>query len=156
MRRAALIAALAAAALGAWLAPSRGEQPAPQVSAREAVRFETLDVVIDVGTSSLAAYQFELLASNGATIVGVEGGEARAYAEAPYYDAAALAGGRIIVGALAGEGEPTTGAARVARLHMRVEGGVAPRYECVLRVAAMADASPIGSATITVREGTSR
>lgn len=156
MRRAVLIAALAAAAIGAWLAPSRGEQPAPQPFAREAVRFETVDIFIDVGTSSLAAYQFELLASDGATIVGVEGGESGAYAEAPYYDAAALAGGRIIVGALADEGEPTTGAARVARLHMRVEGGVAPRYECVLRVAATADASPIAGATITVREGASR
>lgn len=156
MRRAALIVALVAATLAAWLAPTRGEQPTPQPSAREAVRFETLDVVIDVGTSSLAAYQFELLASDGATIVGVEGGEPGAFAEAPYYDPAALAGGRIIVGALAGEGEPITGAARVARLHMRVAGGVAPRYECVLRVAATADASPIGGATITVREGTSR
>lgn len=156
MRHTAWIAALTVAAMGAWLAPSRGEQPASRPSAREAVRFETLDVVIDVGTSSLAAYQFELLASEGATIVGVEGGEARAYAEAPYYDAAALAGGRIIVGALAQEGEPTTGAARVARLHMRVEGDEAPRYECVLRVAATADASPIAGATITVREGTSR
>ena len=99
-----------------------------------AARFEAVDVYVDSGQSALAAYQFELtVASGNATIVGVEGGEHAAFASAPYYDPAALAGGRIIISALSTGSELPAGRTRVARVHMRVEGTA--EYGAALTVA---------------------
>ena len=67
MKRPLLILTAALLALGAWLTPMRADEritPAP-------VRFEAVDIVIDSGSAPLAAYQFELSAPAGVTIVTV-------------------------------------------------------------------------------------
>jgi hypothetical protein len=107
------------------------EDPAP-------ARFRPVNVYIDSGSESLAAYQIEIKAGNGAPcaeIVGVEGGEHPAFRAAPYYDPAALHGGRIIIGALSTETNLPRGKARVAVLHVR-ETGPACRYEAHVLAAA--------------------
>lgn len=147
--------AVGVAMLGLCLPMMRASERAAWTVAAEA-RFEAVDVIVDSPDAPLATYQFEFMAPAGVSIVGVESGEHAAYREAPYYDAAALMGGRIIVGALGDGTDLPTGPTRVARLHLRIEGGAEPRYECVLRVAADADAKRIGNAAITVREGMMR
>lgn len=89
--------------------------------------FEAIDVVVDAGAEQLGAYQVEVRA-NGATLVGVEGGEG-AYAAAPYYDPAALHGGggggageRIVLAAFSTAGQLPSGRVRVARLHVQTDG----------------------------------
>jgi len=73
---------------------------AVRFNAEPAVRFAPLHIYLDCGSQSLGAYQFELKAASGRVkIVGVEGGQHPAFAEAPYYDPAALANDRIIVAA---------------------------------------------------------
>lgn len=103
------LALLALAALGA--AP----QQAPP-------RFVALEVYIDTGDKALAAWQFELACD--AKIVGVEGEK-----EPPYYDPAALQGGRIVLASFTTDPNPPAGRVRVARLHMEERGAVeyAPR-----------------------------
>jgi len=56
-------------------------------TSKPGVRFAPLHIFLDSGSSSLAAYQFELKAVAGQIkIVGVEGGRHEAFKEAPYYD----------------------------------------------------------------------
>ena len=76
--------------------PSTGErgQSGAGTSASDAVRFGSVDVFIDSGPAALAAYQFELdVTAGNVTLVGVEGGEHRAFQQAPYYDPRAHARG---------------------------------------------------------------
>jgi hypothetical protein len=102
-------------------------------------RFTALDVFVDAGGMPLAAYQVEVIASEGAAkVAGVEGGESAAFRAPPYYDPAALEGGRVIIAAFTLEASPPAGRMRVARLHFLEEGPV--RYE----VKAMAAAAPGG------------
>ena len=104
-------------------------QSAPR-SDVQAVRFESVDVFLDSFTHKLAAYQFELLAAGGhAEIVGLEGGEHKAFAHAPYYDPAALQGNRVIVAAYSVDAELPTGKTRVARIHMQITGAEVPEYQ---------------------------
>ncbi|MHC4072458.1 MAG: hypothetical protein ACYTGS_10570, partial [Planctomycetota bacterium] len=68
------------------------------MTAEPSVRFAPLHIYLDSGSRPLAAFQFELKAAAGQIeIVGVEGGQHKAFAEAPYYDPAALANDRIII-----------------------------------------------------------
>jgi hypothetical protein len=83
-------------------------------------RFVTVDFYID-SDKPLAAYQFELMASN-AKIAGLEGGNVKAFAEAPYYDPTALKGGRIVVAAFTTDENAPKGKIRVARLHLMETG----------------------------------
>src|SRR3982751_87227 len=83
------------------------------------MRFAAIDVMVDSKEMKLGAWQVEVVVAKGnATIVGVEGGEHAAYKKAPYYDAKALAGGRIIVAAFDAGADLPMGETRVARLHM--------------------------------------
>ena len=51
------------------------------------VRFTPLDLYIDSGQTALAAYQVEVhFDPEKVKIVGIEGGETKAYNPAPYYD----------------------------------------------------------------------
>lgn len=86
-------------------------------------RFTMVDVVVDSGEQRLAAWQVEVKAEQGdVQIVGVEGGASRqVYRDPPYYDPAALSGGRIIVASYTTKDAPA-GKVHVARLHLRVEG----------------------------------
>ncbi len=127
VRGVALAAALALAAIAA---------------ADGSVRFAPIDIVVDVGNGRLAAYQIELVVRGDATVVGVEGGAPAAFKAAPYYDPAALAGGRIIVAAFSTADELPSGRIQVATLHMR-EQGAAPQYEVRVMAAADSDGQPL-------------
>lgn len=131
---------LAAWALACALAAASAREAGPSGG----VRFRALDVSIDTGAEALAAYQVEVSAgSEGgdaaaepeAKIVGVEGGERGAYAPPPYYDPAALQGGRIILAAFTAEDDPPRGRTRVARIHMAEPEGAEVRYAARVVVA---------------------
>ncbi len=111
------------------------------------VSFRPVDVYVDSGETLLAAYQIEVLYDNSRVkIVGLEGGEAKAFNEAPYYDPAGLEKGRIVIAAFVPEDvdleEAPAGRTRVARLHLQVEGpgGDEAVYGMTIRLAVAADA----------------
>ena len=104
------------------------------------VRFAPLHIYLDSGNRPLAAYQFELKAAAGQIkIVGVEGGQHKAFKEAPYYDPAALANDRIIIAAFNTSHDLPKGRTRIATIHLQITGDVEPEYELNLTVAADAD-----------------
>ena len=81
----------------------------------QASRFVAIEVYADTGDTPLAAWQVEI--QSDAKIVGVEGPQ-----EPPYYDPAALQGGRIILAQFTTAPQPPAGRVLVARVHM-VESG---------------------------------
>jgi hypothetical protein len=102
---------------------------------------------------STAAYQFELKATAGRIeIVGVEGGEHKAFSEAPYYDPAALMHDRIIIAAFNTGQDLPAGRTRIATVHLQIIGDAEPRYELKLTVAGDADGKEI-PAEITFEKG---
>lgn len=108
------------------------------------VRFAPLHIYLDSGSQPLAAFQFELKAAAGQVeIVGVEGGQHKAFKEAPYYDPAALANDRIIIAAFNTGRELPKGRTRIATIHLQIIGDAEPDYELKLTVAADADAKEI-------------
>ncbi|MBW7990349.1 MAG: hypothetical protein FVQ84_10095 [Planctomycetes bacterium] len=118
------------------------EQDIPAVQSN--VRFAPLHIYLDSGNKSLAAYQFELKAAAGQIeIVGVEGGQHKAFRQAPYYDPAALANGRIIIAAFDTGSELPKGRTRIATIHLQIIGDAEPDYELKLTVAGDADANEI-------------
>lgn len=120
---------------------------------RSTTRFAAVDVYVDSGDVSLAAYQFELTANLGdIKIVGVEGGEHAAFQSPPYYDPSALQQGRIIIAAFNTGTDLPTGKTRVARVHVWITGDQSPEYAAELTVAGGPDGSEI-PATIRVTEG---
>lgn len=131
----------------AWHGQAAQSLPAqqPDIAAPVAgVRFEALDIRIDAGDTPLAAYQVQITAAGGeARIVGIEGGEHAAYADAPYYDPAALHEGhineRIIIAAFstAPPDELPLGSTRIARLQIAVQGEA--QYEITLQAAGAQD-----------------
>jgi hypothetical protein len=110
-----------------------GGKPAPQ---DPTLTFAAYDVFVDSGNRTLGAWQFEWRVRGGkASIVGVEGGVG-AFATAPYYDAAALQGGRIVIAAFSMAKELPQGRTRVARLHLQIEGGALPQFAAKLQACA--------------------
>lgn len=123
------------------------------LSPEAGVRFAPLHVYLDSGRRGLAAYQFELEATAGQIeIVGVEGGEHKAFSEAPYYDPAALAQDRIIIAAFNTGQDLPTGRTRIATIHLLIKGDVEPQYELNLTVAGDADGEKI-PAELTFEKG---
>ncbi len=117
------------------------------------VRFAPLHIFLDSGSRPLAAFQFELNAAAGQIkIVGVEGGQHKAFKEAPYYDPAALANDRIIIAAFNTGRELPKGRTRIATIHLQIIGDAEPDYELKLTVAADANAKEI-PAEITFEKG---
>ena len=130
-------------------------------TAQPGVRFAPLHIYIDSGNNSLAAYQFEVRAvrepplqsaAGQIKIVGVEGGQHKAFKEAPYYDPAALANDRIIIAAFSTSRDLPTGRTRIATIHLQIIGDAEPQYELKLIVAADADGKEI-PAEITFEKG---
>lgn len=146
-----VLLALAAALLG------QAPAPAPSV----ADTFITADVFIDSGPAPLAAWQVEFTGTLGGggrgtvELVGIEGGDPGPFAQPAYYDPAALAGNRVVLGAFTTQaaGLPT-GRTRVARLHLHVSGpaGAAPTLSTTLIAAADAAGAPIHATTTASRE----
>jgi len=120
-----------------FFGPAPAEVPQADVNLEESVRFMPLDVFIDSSSNELAAYQFELKTVAGKVkIVGVEGGDSDAFKEPGYYDPAALANDRIIIGAFNTGDDLPLGKTRVARIHLQVIGETEPAFEISLAVAA--------------------
>jgi hypothetical protein len=156
-----LVATLAAAALG-W--QQTGPTKLPIEPTNPGPRFVAVDVFVDSGATPLGAWQVEIKTVFGraagahptAKLVGVEGGEAAAYKQPPYYDPAALHESqiqeRIVLAAFStdvqGMGLPT-GTTRVARLHVQVTGGAEPEYVVKLMTAGAADGTKIEAKATT-------
>jgi hypothetical protein len=82
------------------------------------VQFVAVDIYANSDGKGLAAWQIELDCDpSKAKIVGVEGGE-----KPPYYDPAALQGGRIILASFSTEANPPSGRVLVARVHLQETG----------------------------------
>lgn len=111
--------------------------------------FYTLDVYIDTGDTPLAAFQFEVISPG--KIVGV--GHADFSDEAPYYDPAALQGGRIIIAAFTTDADPPSGRVRVARLHMYFSGAGKPDDKAEILVTAAPGGERMDASIELVREG---
>lgn len=115
-----------------------------QAASQPAIRFTHVDIFIDSARTPLAAWQLELKALRGdVKIVGIEGGEHTAFREPPYYDPAAMNGGRVILAAFSTSKELPAGRTRAARVHVMITGAEAPQYDLALTVAAGADGRPI-------------
>jgi hypothetical protein len=135
---AALLLVAIAAVAGAWAQPASDSRnivvPQPTPPTRQ-VQFLAYDILIDSGAEPLAAYQIELKDTKShARIVGIEGGEAGPYNEAPHYDPKAIQAERVIIGAFTTANAPT-GKVRVARLHIMAEGGT-PDFATTITTAA--------------------
>jgi hypothetical protein len=117
------------------------------------VRFAPLHIYLDTDNQKLAAYQFELSAVKGQVkIVGVEGGDHKAFGQPPYYDPAALAKDRIIIAAFNTGGDLPAGRTRIAALHLQIIGDVEPEYELKLIVSADAEGKEL-SAKLSLEKG---
>lgn len=119
------------------------------VGAQSVERFVVVDVFIDAGAVPLAAYQAEIMATPAqgasARLAGVEGGEPAAFRAAPYYDPAALRGGRVVLGAfsVAAPDQLPRGPARVASLHWHVLGPGLPQFQVKPVTAATSNGQPV-------------
>jgi hypothetical protein len=112
-------------------------------------RFRAIAVYVDAGDAALGAYQVEISLGDSqpaAKIVGVEGGATASFGAAPYYDPAALQGGRIVIAAFTTGAEPLRGRTRVATLHVFEPAGAVPAYRARLVVAASGDGSDLRAA----------
>ncbi|MGC3956665.1 MAG: hypothetical protein QM813_01415 [Verrucomicrobiota bacterium] len=110
------------------------------------VRFQAVEVFADSKTIPLAAYQFEFTVTSGnAKIVGIEGGEHRAFAEAPFYDPKAIQHERVILAAFSTlpANKLPTGKARIATIHLQISGPDELKFETKLTTAASSDGSKI-------------
>lgn len=128
-----------------------GSEPVARGDGREAaeptVYFIPVGVYVDSSSKSLGVYQVEIKVVKGnAKIVGVEGGEHKAFAEPPYYDTAALMKGRVILAAFSTSDDLPTGRTKVATMHMQVTGDFVPEYEVVLNVAGDSEGKSIAAA----------
>ncbi len=103
-------------------------------------RFFAIDVFIDSGDESLAAWQVDIRDTRGlARLTAVEGGEHEAFREPPHYDAKALRNHRVVLIAYdLGQSLPT-GRTRVATLHYTQERAGQPMFDAVLVAAANPD-----------------
>lgn len=108
-------------------------------------RFTYIDIMIDPKGQPLAAWQLEFSAEVGQiSLVGVEAGDHPAYAaKPPYYDPAALAGHRIILGDFSLADTLPKTKTRVARLMLEIRGDTKPKYVTKLIAAANPDGKTI-------------
>ena len=113
-----------------------------------APRFVAMDIYADTGGKPLAAWQIELNCDpSQATIVGVEG----AGDKPPYYDPAALQGGRIILAAFSTDAALPSGRVLVARVHLQETGS--PVYTPTLMTAAAPGGEKLDPRIEIVRAG---
>jgi hypothetical protein len=131
--------------LCALAAPLFAQRPAVE---EPRVRFCAVDVYVDATNAPLAAYQLEFAATNGvAKIVGIEGGEAPAFREAPFYDPKAMQHDRVIIAAFSAESADhlPSGKTRVATIHLQISGAEAPAFEVKLKTAADSNGNRIAA-----------
>ncbi|MBT3382026.1 MAG: hypothetical protein HN742_26135 [Lentisphaerae bacterium] len=108
------------------------------------VRFVAVDLWSDSGDRPLAAYQVDIrYDARRVRVVGVEGGDHAAFVDPPHYDPKGMAGGRITLAAFSAVRDLPTGKARLARLHLQVEGKAVPELNVELVTAGTATGSRI-------------
>jgi hypothetical protein len=116
----------------------------PDNIGHDKTRFEAIDVFVDSGIQSLAAWQLELKSTtNDVQIVGIEGGEHPAFKEPPYYDSLAMNSNRVIIAAFSTDENLPSGRSRVARIHVQVRGPGARTWMSELTTSATADGTRI-------------
>jgi len=127
----------------------------PEDVAEGAVRFEAIDVFLDSGAESLAAWQVELRSiDEDVEIVGIEGGEHPAFSEPPYYDPRAMNQRRVILAAFETGNDLPTGRSRVARIHVQVKGPGSRVWHSEVTTSANAEGQRIpASLTLSKAEG---
>ena len=116
---------------------------------KKAYRFCAVDIYVDSGNTTFAAYQLEVTVTNGAAkIAGIEGGEHPAFHNPPYYDPKAMQNERVILAAfsLAPAQQLPTGRTRVATIHFMMSGNVEPQLELKLQAIADAQGNKIAAA----------
>ena len=113
-----------------------------------AVRFASVDLIIDTADQPLAVYQLEFTArtrgedaaavTKNVAIVGIEGGAHVAFNRPPYYDPAAIQGERVILAAFstAEVASLPRGKVRVATIHLQITGDAEPEYHVKTSVTA--------------------
>lgn len=143
-----------------FLVAANGEEKPVVPTGEAGVRFAFVDLYADSLGKGLAAYQVEIVCDpSRSTIVGVEGGETRHYAEPPHYDPAALhnpGGGRIILAAFTTADAPPAGRVRVARLHFQETGAGAPQYSARWMASAAPGGERIEAKIEVISQGGSR
>ncbi len=150
MKSLLLMLAFAFFAAAAPTQPDELPEVNPPLSATQAVRFATFDVVIDPKGQPLAAYQLELTAdSPHVKLAGIEGGEHTAFRDPPYYDPAAMSRNRVILAAFNTGSDLPKQPFRAARLHVQISDHATPKWEVKLTVASSADGTSLRDATAT-------
>jgi hypothetical protein len=143
--------AMTVLALGSVVAAATGARA--DVPGAERVRFVNVEIYVDAGAKSLAAWQLEFLVKAGdVEVVGVEGGEHPAYTNPAYYDPSALREDRLVLAAFDTGANVPTGRTRVATLHLMVRGSDAPKFDVQLVVAADREGRSF-DAVVSVEEG---
>lgn len=110
------------------------------------VTFEAADIFVDSKDKPLAAYQLELsITGANAKIVGIEGGEAPAFSEPPFYDPKAMQHERVVIAAFSTNrvDRLPTGKVRVATIHFEISLPAKPEFQLKLHTAAGPDGSRI-------------
>lgn len=118
----------------------------PDDVAVDAIRFEAIDVFVDSGDQTLAAWQLQLESpAAGVEIVGIEGGEHPAFREPPYYDPRAINHNRVILAAFntGPNNDLPSGRSRVARVHVQITGPGARLWHSELTATATSDGTTI-------------
>lgn len=118
------------------------------------IRFQAVEIFTDSQTAALAAYQVEFTVTSGnAKIVGIEGGEHPAFAEAPFYDPKAMQHERVILAAFSTQPAEKlpTGKTHVATIHLQISGADELKFETKLTAAASSDGNKI-AVTISATE----
>ncbi len=157
MRRALLAAILLVALVGlvtgvSLAQPVEHQNEDVNEQPRAGARFGYVDLFVDSGEDTLGAYQLEFRpVGGGVKIVGIEGGEHEAFADAPYYDPRALKDGeRVVIGAFSTDKDLPSGRTRVARVHVQIEIAD-PTFETTLQASADGGGTPLQS-TIDMTE----
>lgn len=131
-------------------------QEARDLATNPAAKFEYVDVFVDAGAQSLAAWQVDVRAEKGEVkIVGIEGGEHPAFANPPYYDPVAMQHDRVIIAAFNTGKDLPTGKTRVARVHVMIVGDEAPDFTAIVQTAANAEGKEFPAA-VQLSQGDSR
>jgi len=119
-----------------------------QSTTNSPIRFQAVDVFVDSKDAALAAYQLEFtVASGNAKIVGIEGGEHPAFAEAPFYDPKAIQQERVILAGFSTRSarELPKGKTRVATIHLQISGSDELKLATKLETAASSDGRKIAT-----------
>ncbi|MBI2569207.1 MAG: hypothetical protein HYV63_19480 [Candidatus Schekmanbacteria bacterium] len=147
MKRRYVLAILAAAAV---VEPGCDSGTRPEQVASGPLRFGAMDVIVDTGAAPLGAYQLTVASeTDGVAIVGIEGGDAPAFPEPPYFDPQAIGRNRVILAAFDSSGAPAHGRVRVASVHYSERSDSPAQFQAALQVAADTTGTPI-PATISI------